>query len=116
MKQWNTMVAVFGLVAAGAVFAHAHLKRSEPADQSVNTTAPKQLTVAFNEAVTLTALTIQKGDGKPQALGPLSKTPAKEQSYALPALEPGNYIVKWRALSDDKHLMNGKIGFKVGAP
>jgi methionine-rich copper-binding protein CopC len=116
MKSAIALLVMLSLAAANVALAHAHLKRSEPADQSAVAEAPKNLTVAFNEAVTITALTIQKADGKPQALGPLAKEPAKQQSYTLPALQPGNYIVKWRALSDDKHLMSGTIKFKVGAP
>jgi methionine-rich copper-binding protein CopC len=115
-KRMALMLAVVSMTVSGAVLAHAHLKRSEPADQSVVAEAPKNLTIAFNEAVTVTALTIQKGDGKPQPLGPLAKEAAKQQSYALPALAPGSYIVKWRAMSDDKHLMSGKLTFKVGTP
>jgi copper transport protein len=116
MKQAVALMAAFSLTASSLALAHAHLKRSEPADQSVVTTAPKNLMLAFNEAVTITALTIQKGDGKPQALGPLTREPAKQQSYALLELQPGNYIVKWRAMSDDQHLMSGKIIFRFGAP
>jgi methionine-rich copper-binding protein CopC len=116
MKMNAALMMAMSLAASGLAIAHAHLKRSEPADQSVVAEAPKNLTVAFNEAVTITALTIQKGDAKPQVLGPLAKEAAKQTTVALPALTPGNYIVKWRAMSDDKHLMSGKILFKVGTP
>jgi methionine-rich copper-binding protein CopC len=116
MKKSAAVFVVLALSASSLVWAHAHLQRSEPADQSVQTVAPKTLMVAFNEAVTITLLTIQTGDTKPQPLGPLSKVAAKQQSVALPALGPGNYLVKWRAMSDDKHLMSGTLTFKVGAP
>jgi methionine-rich copper-binding protein CopC len=116
MKTIAALMMVMSLAASGVAMAHAHLKRSEPADLSVVAESPKNVTVAFNEAVTLTALTIQKGDAKPLVLGPLAKEAAKQQTFMLPVLMPGNYIVKWRAMSDDKHVMSGKFTFKVGTP
>jgi methionine-rich copper-binding protein CopC len=95
--------------------AHPHVEKSEPADHSTATTAPQKLMLAFNEAVIVTALTIRRGTDKPQPLGPLAKDAARQQSYALPVLAPGDYTVKWRAMGADSHLMSGQLSFRVGA-
>jgi len=33
----------------------------------------------------------------------------------VPVIGSGNYIVKWRAVGDDNHVMNGKFIFTVAA-
>jgi methionine-rich copper-binding protein CopC len=113
MKQTLILMAVMSLTASSLALGHAKLKRSEPADQSVVAVAPKQLLVVYDDPVNFTSLTIQKDDGKPQALGPLSKEAVKQLSCALPALGPGTYLLKWRGVSDDQHLVLGKLTFKV---
>lgn len=113
MKKYLSLIALAAFAFTGLAQAHAHLHKSEPADASTLSAAPKNLSLEFNEAVQLTALTLQKGDTKLQDLAPLPKDATKQFSFALPALEAGNYIVKWRAMSDDKHIMSGKISFAV---
>jgi len=85
--------------------AHAHLQKSNPADNSVITASPTQLVLNFSEAARLTALSIQK-DNEPQLkLQPPSTAPAQQISVPLPQLAPGTYSVSWHVLSDDGHVM-----------
>lgn len=109
------LVGLASLAVAGIANAHAHLHMSAPANHSTVTAAPKQLTLEFNEAVQLTALTMQKGDSKATDVGPLPAMAMKEFTLTLPTLDAGNYIVKWRALSDDGHIMADKILFTIGS-
>ena len=116
MKNFVPLTALLlGLVVSGAASAHAHLHSSVPANHSTVAAAPKQIALEFNEPVQLTALTVQKGDGPATKLGPLADAPSKSFSLTLPALEAGNYIVKWRAVSDDGHVMADKVLFTVGS-
>ena len=73
MKSYLSLVAVASLAFAGVVQAHAHLEKSVPAANSTMASAPKSVELAFNEAVQITALTLQTGDAKPQDIGPLPK-------------------------------------------
>ena len=94
--------------------AHAHLDKAMPANGSVVTTLPETVSLKFDEAATLTALSIQKaGDKAAQRLGPLPKTPSELFTVALPKLTPGEYTVKYRVLTDDNHVMGGAIVFTI---
>ncbi len=109
------MALLVGVALSGVASAHAHLHSSVPANHSTVAEAPKQIALEFNEPVQLTAVTVQKGDGPATKLGPLADAASKTFSLALPTLEAGSYIVKWRAVSDDGHVMADKVLFTVGA-
>lgn len=115
MKPISRWVAMVGVLVAGAAGAHAHLHMSVPADHSVVAEAPKQIILQFNEPVQLTSVTIQKGDDAATKLGPLPDGAAKEFSLKVPVLAAGNYVVKWRVVSDDGHVMADKLSFAVKA-
>jgi len=115
MKLSVSFVALALFAMAGVVQAHAHLHKSTPENNATITTLPENLVLEFNEQVKLTALTIQQGDGKAQDLGPLPATAAKTVTVAMPKVGAGDYIVKWRAMSDDNHIMSGKVLFKLAA-
>jgi methionine-rich copper-binding protein CopC len=93
--------------------AHAHLEKSSPADGSVLTTSPASVVLEFSEAARLTALWIQRGDDPKQSLKPLPTAAAQQISVPLPALTAGNYVLIWRVLSDDGHMMSGTLRFTL---
>jgi methionine-rich copper-binding protein CopC len=115
MKPWILVAAMAGVLFSNVAGAHAHLHVSVPANHSTVSEAPKQISLQFNEPVQLTSVTIQKGDGSATKLGPLPDAAAKDFTLAVPALEAGNYIVKWRVVSDDGHIMADKLLFSVAA-
>ena len=94
--------------------AHTHLEKATPTDGSTVATAPKQITLMFSEAATLTALSIQRvGDKEWQKLRPLPKEPAKSFQVALPKLVPGTYTVKYRVYSNDSQVIPGTTRFTI---
>lgn len=110
---WIAALALLPLAAQG----HAKLTRATPSEGSTVAVAPTLVALGFNEAATLTALSIQKeGDKAPQKLGPLPKAPAAQFTVALPKLTPGSYVVRYRVLSDDSHVMAGTLKFTLAAP
>ncbi len=114
MKSWRvTAASVALLVLTGTVFGHAHLQKAAPADGSTITQAPPNIVLTFSEAARLTAAWIQKGDEPKQKLAPLPDKTAVEVTIPLPALTPGGYVVSWRALSADGHVMPGQIRFTI---
>ena len=115
MKSLVPIVAVAALAVANVASAHAHLHMSMPANHGVVEEAPKQISLQFNEPVQLTSVTIQKGDGPATKLGPLPDAAAKDFTLPAPMLDAGSYIVKWRAVSDDGHIMADKLLFTVGS-
>ena len=108
-----TCVASATLFSASAL-AHTHLVRSNPADKAVLEKSPSAATLVFAEAVTLTAVKIESAGGVTVTLKPLPSSPAAELSVAMPALGPGTYTMRWRALNDDGHIMSGVVHFSVG--
>ena len=95
-------------------FAHAHLEKSMPADKSKGP-APEHIMLDFSEATQLTALTIQKEGSKDAKKLTLPKKPEKSVHVDAPSLEPGAYVLKWRAVGDDKHVQSGEVHFTVVA-
>jgi methionine-rich copper-binding protein CopC len=108
----SSLVLMTFAVTAGA---HAHLVKSSPADGAVITTSPANLMLNLSEPARLTALSIQKGSEPKQDLKPLPTTAAQQISVPLPPLTPGTYLVSWRALSDDGHVMPGTLHFTLAA-
>jgi methionine-rich copper-binding protein CopC len=110
------LLSGLALVAFGAtVDAHAHLRTSSPADNSVITTSPSNLVLNFSEAAHLTALSIRKDEEPKQHLRPLPTTAAQQISVPLPPLMPGTYSISWRVVSDDGHVMGGALHFTLTA-
>jgi methionine-rich copper-binding protein CopC len=108
-------IATFGgLLLSAAAMAHTHLAKSDPADGSVLRQAPGNVSLQFAHAVRVTELSIQKGDEKSRPLlVPLPEKPDVKVSAVAPKLTPGAYVVSWRAVSGDGHVMSGKIRFTV---
>jgi methionine-rich copper-binding protein CopC len=115
MKRLAGLFWVCALSAAGLVHAHAHLLQTTPADGSVLTQAPTAFALKFNEAATLTALTIQKGSQAAQKIDGLPNKPAAQFSIPAPRLDAGDYTLSFRVLSDDNHVVSGTVRFKVNA-
>ena len=103
------------LALASLAHAHAHLTSSVPADASRLSTSPPNLVLNFSEAAVLTAASIQKPGAAPRKLLPLPTRAAPQVSFALPPLAPGAYVVSWRALSADGHIMPGSVHFTIAA-
>jgi len=93
--------------------AHAHLEKSMPAADSSGK-APEQFMLEFNEAAQVTALTLQKqGAKEAQKLSPLPTKADKMVHVTAPKLEPGSYVLNWRAVTDDQHVTSGTVHFTV---
>lgn len=110
-------IAALGM--AGPALAHARLTASNPANNAVVSTAPRAITLTFNERVvpafTKVELTMPEhgsmavpvrvnvaDDGKTVTAAPQSK------------LGKGAHRIVWTAASADGHKMNGNVNFKIG--
>ena len=110
----TALVALLSLVGwSSNAFAHTHLQKSVPANGSVLSTAPENFVLTFAEPARLTALSLQKGSETPQKLTPLPSAAAREMSIPAPRLTPGKYVLSWRVVSDDGHVMPGKLSFTI---
>jgi methionine-rich copper-binding protein CopC len=114
MKGASVFLGGVWLVAALSAQAHAHLQQVTPADGSVLEAAPAQLVLRFSEAAQLTSLTIVKDGGAQQKVTPLPQKPQAQIVVALPPLAAGHYVLSWRVLSADGHVMPGQVHFTLG--
>jgi copper resistance protein C len=110
-------LALSGLSAAAA-YAHAHLDHAMPAPNSVQATAPKEVTIWFTEALEAKFSTIEVRDAKGTAMqaSPAALVPGNTAQLRAPLKElpPGTYKVLWQVLSVDTHRSKGEFSFKVG--
>jgi len=108
------IAAQFVLIAVSTLaVAHTHLTKSVPADGSTVSTAPSKFVLAFAEAARLTSLSLQKDAEPARKLTPLPTAAAAEISIPAPPLTAGKYVLSWRAVGDDGHVMPGRITFTV---
>lgn len=121
------VAGIAGILAAGIAFgaapaqAHAVLLQTSPVDGAVLAQQPVQVTMRFDEAVTLTSNSVQlfDADGHPVPAGRPAHPAGSGSTIAaaLPArLGEGTYVVSWRVVSADSHVVSGAFQFSVGAP
>jgi copper transport protein len=104
--------------AGAAVFAHASLGSTEPADGSVVSRAPRQVSASFDETVGISAdsLTVYSPGGKRVDDGQTRHVSADEIAVSLRAgLGDGTYTAVWHVVSADTHPVEGAFTFSVGA-
>ena len=116
MKTLILSVVLF-LGALPSALAHTHLEKTSPADGAILDSSPSELTFHFSEPTRLTATTVQKeGEKQPVALKSTANTPAKDVNLTFPSrTTPGKYVVSWRAVGADSHVMSGKFRFTIAA-
>lgn len=118
IKNLIATVACITLGAASAL-AHAHAKiaSSQPAANSELTSTPTEIRLQFNEALEPAFSKIELVDAKqaPVALPKvaLDKADPKVMVTPVPALTPGQYEVRWSAMSRDGHKTEGHFAFAL---
>jgi methionine-rich copper-binding protein CopC len=115
MRRFPLVVLAASLLWSAAISAHTHLVGSIPADHAELATSPKEAILTFAEAVVLTAAKLDAADGTKTALTSLPDGSVKEAHIPLPSLAAGRYRLRWRATSDDGHVMSGELSFVVNA-
>lgn len=101
------------------VSAHAYLEHANPADQSHIQTAPKKVTLVFNEAIEADFPLIEVKNSKGEQVKTGKTVVSKQNNHSvestLPAdLKPDVYAVSWRVVSADGHAVSGVLSFKLG--
>ncbi len=110
----------FGLIAGAlapiAANAHSPLTGSSPREGAVVSAeqAPRQLELQFGHALRLTSVALLREGGKKVLLKPASKA-ATLHAVDLPLLSAGDYMVQWRGIATDGHVMSGNVRFQVVA-
>ncbi len=108
------------LLVPARAWAHARLKRSEPAAGSQLAGPPQVIRLWFSEQaeLSMTFASLNDSGGKSFALGPVERETSGQMGIAfhvLSALAPGRYTVSWRTSASDGHPSNGKFTFVVAS-
>ena len=108
------LIVLVIILQSSFVYAHSPVKSIIPKNGIVLNKAPTEIKVNFKSSAKLLKTTLQKVEGSDVALSkePLMKN-AKNHSIPLPSLEPGTYHFKWRAMSEDGHIIKGESKFKL---
>ena len=118
MKLLRTLAvaAALSFALAPLASAHTHVRSTSIADNAV-VSPPDAFTVVFSEPAAIASVGVTNAQG---GQVPLAFTPpaAMAASYTipLPALAPGAYVISWRTIAHDGHVMNGAVHFTVRAP
>ena len=115
MKAARIACALMLVGASALAYAHAKLVKSDPAEGTTVKAAPTKFVLTFGEPAKLTTLTLQKDAEPAKKIGPLPTAASAEISVPAPKLQPGKYVLAWRAVGGDGHVLPGKVSFTVGA-
>ena len=91
--------------------------KSEPARRAVLTHPPERVELWFNERLepAYSSVSVATEAGTRVDRGDVTVGPEdpRRLSVTLPALEPGRYVVGFRVLSVDGHVVESNFGFTV---
>ena len=112
------VLVAFPLLLGPSAFAHATVVASDPAPGSLLTTAPTEVSVTFDESVTVVpdAVRVYGPDGSRVDRGAVLRPgdAGDEVGVAIDAHGEGTYLVSWRVVSADSHPVTGAFTFSVG--
>lgn len=112
----RTVLIIIVAMLASIFPAHSHtaIKASNIEAGKTYESAPDTLHLSFGAPVGLVELKLETGDSRKIDLDyQPPKSMQKEFNIKLPALESGAYIIRWRTMSSDGHVMNGEIPFAI---
>lgn len=107
-------------VAPGLAWGHAVLVKSTPAQRASLAKSPDRVQLWFNEPLEAKFARVSVWDGQGRQIDQedarVSPDDPKALSVGIPALRPGAYIVRYRVLSVDGHVVEGSFRFSVRGP
>lgn len=108
------VVLCLALSSIGTAWAHAQLLSTVPAENAVLETAPSQVTLTFNEPVSLLALKLIGPDGNSSDLAG-SAAGGGRVTVQLPSdIASGTHVLSWRVVSADGHPIGSSLVFSIG--
>lgn len=107
------LAGMIGIWATGAM-AHSPLDATTPANKASVTEMPTEVLMDFKGNIRLTRVIITHAETHSMDMD-LGAQTAFTQEFALPMhdMGAGVYVVEWRGLGDDGHVLNGTFSFTV---
>ena len=117
-RTLRLILALTVFLCPARAWAHAHLKRSEPAAGSKVASSPQLIRLWFSEQpeLSMTFITLKDANGKEWVLASPQKDPTDPLSISVhvsQSLPAGRYTVAWRTAASDGHPSQGTFGFVV---
>jgi len=116
IRRLMLLAAAISIAAAVRVGAHAFLEHANPAVGSTVEVPPAALDLEFSEAIEPAFSSIEVVDlarGAKIEARPLEHPQPRSLSLPVPALQPGEYEVRWKVVSVDTHATEGTFKFRV---
>ncbi len=107
--------------AEAGVRRHAHLVKSEPANDDTIAKSPRAIRLWFSEKVELPVTRVKLADASGTAIAvaalarPDTGDAAPVTATLKAPLKAGGYVISWSAAAKDGHAATGKINFVVRA-
>ncbi|MER7165680.1 FixH family protein [Micromonospora sp. NPDC000207] len=122
--RWMVSAVLAGLLGLLAALlpavpaaAHAVLLGTDPTDGAVLATTPEQVTLTFNEPVSVRPGGVRLLDAAGNEVSADARSVDTTVVLGVPPdLAEGTYIVTFRVISADSHPVSGGLSFAVGAP
>ena len=111
-------VLLASLWTSAPAFAHSFLVEATPSSKDHVSEPPKTIKLRFGGGVeaAYSKLAVESADGKVLAQGAVGAADKpRELTLDAPTLSPGRYVVKFRVLSQDGHIVEGSYEFFVDA-
>ena len=109
--------SIFMLFSATTLsFAHSNVSKSDPENGAQLSAAPKRLEVSFSKPTRVIKASITHDEKGQEKLVLSTKEPTTIISFTPTPKNVGNYVVKWRALSEDGHVLKGSLEFSISEP
>jgi len=116
-KSFSVILVSLLVFTPSTLSAHAYLVKSVPAQRAVLYRAPAKIQLWFNERLEprYSTLSVIDSNGKPVELGPteIANDDPKRLSATIKALSAGRFVVKYRVLSVDGHIVEDQFPFTV---
>ena len=99
--------------------AHAYLVHTVPLPTAVLSASPPKVALTYDEAVEprFAIISVTSAQGHQVTTAAVSRSPSNPDTLVVPLephLQPGWYLIYWRAISVDGHPVQGAYTFAVG--
>lgn len=102
------------VLAVAPALAHTTIETANIEDGATLTDAPPAFEFSFGSAVGLAGLKLETVAGEALTISfDPPRGMQKDFSVALPPLDTDAYVLKWRAVAKDGHVMKGEVSFTI---
>lgn len=102
------------LATPSAADAHSAAVATDPRNGAVLKAAPQIFTFTFHDPSRFLKLIIEKiGAPAVRDVTPLPKEPGRQFQIKAPSLDAGQYVLRYRAMGPDGHIVPGTVKFTI---